>query len=277
MPQRRVVTGRSQEPRKRFAEELRLLRAGSGESLRRLGEVLGWDWSLFGKMESGETLGGPEVVEALDQHYGTSDLLLTLWELALADPSQFRERYRRYMSLEAEAISLWHYAVSNFHGLLQTPAYARTLLAAGGLTGTELTRQVEARMGRQTLLDREGAPRFRAILSEAALRTPLEEPQAWHQQLRHLVEMGERQNVVLHVVRDSGGLHALTNTDTMFLRTTDGRTVAWVETGYSGDLVEATSAVERLQLGYDAVRDRAMSPAESRKFIERMLEEAQCA
>ncbi len=82
MPPRRAVTGRSQEPRQRFVEELRLLRAQKGDSLRQLGEVLGWDWSLFGKMERGETLGGPEVVQALDQHYGTPGLLLTLWELA---------------------------------------------------------------------------------------------------------------------------------------------------------------------------------------------------
>src|SRR5690349_6742191 len=104
MPSRRVITGRSQEPRRRFAEELRLLRADKGDSLRQLEEVLGWNASTFGKMEGGQNLGSPEIVEALDQHYGTTPMLLTLWELAVADPSQFKEQYRRYMLLEAEAI-----------------------------------------------------------------------------------------------------------------------------------------------------------------------------
>ena len=90
MPQRRVITGRSQEPRQRFAEELRILRSQRGDSLRQLGERLGWDWSLFGKMEKGETLGGPEVVQALDQHYGTPGLLLALWELAPPESSGFK-------------------------------------------------------------------------------------------------------------------------------------------------------------------------------------------
>ncbi|HBF78566.1 MAG TPA: transcriptional regulator, partial [Streptomyces sp.] len=112
MPTRRAVTGRSREPRARFAEELRLLRTARGDSLRQLGERLGWDWSLFGKMEKGETIGGPEVVQALDQYYGTPGLLLALWELAAGDKSQFKERYRRYMTLESEATSLWHFAVS---------------------------------------------------------------------------------------------------------------------------------------------------------------------
>jgi transcriptional regulator with XRE-family HTH domain len=276
MPPRRAVTGRSQEPRQRFAEELRLLRSQRRESLRQLGEALGWDWSLFGKMESGQTIGSPEVAEALDQHYGTPGLLLTLWELAAGDPTQFRERYRRYMMLEAEAVSLWHYAVSLLPGLLQTEAYARDLLSTGGSSGDELTRQVQARIGRRELLEGDDAPRFRTILSEAVLRTPLEDAKEWSNQLEHLMAMGERPNVMIQVVRQELGIHALTNTDTMFLRLPDGRTVAWVETGYSGELVEETAAAERLQLSYDLVRDLALSPVESRKFIGQILEEVPC-
>ncbi|MFH8685140.1 helix-turn-helix domain-containing protein [Streptomyces lydicus] len=276
MPPRTAVTGRSQEPRRRFAEELRLLRTQRGESLRQLGTALGWDASLFGKLESGQTLGSPEVAEALDQHYGTAGLLLTLWELAAGDPTQFKERYRRYMTLEAEAVSLWHYGVSTVHGLLQTASYARELLSTGGLRGEELTKQVDARIGRRALLDSEDAPRFRTILSEAVLRTPLADATEWREQLEYLVDMGERQNVMVQIVRHEVGLHALSNTDTMFLRLPDGRTAAWVETGYSGELVEETAASERLQLSYDLVRDVALSPAESRKFISRMLEEVPC-
>lgn len=276
MPPRRAVTGRSQEPRQRFIEELRLLRAQKGDSLRQLGEALGWDWSLFGKMEGGQTIGSPEVAQALDQYYGTKDLLLTLWELAAADPTQFRERYRRYMTLEAEALSMWHYGVSTIHGLLQTASYAHELLSAGGLSGEQLTRQVEARKGRRALLERDDAPRFRTILSEAVLRTPLEDSMEWQKQLELLLDMGERPNVMVQVVRHAVGLHALSNTDTTFLRLSDGRTVAWVETGYSGELVEETAAAERLQLSYDLVRDLALPPAESRKFIRQMLEDVSC-
>ncbi|MYR55536.1 helix-turn-helix domain-containing protein [Streptomyces sp. SID625] len=276
MPPRRVITGRSQEPRQRFAEELRLLRAAKGDSLRELGEKVGWDWSLFGKMENSHTLGSPEVVQALDQYYGTPGLLLALWELAMADPTQFKERYRRYMVLEAEAVSMWHYATSNLPGVLQTPEYARELLRAGGLKGEELDAQVEARMGRRELLLTDSAPQFRTLLSETVLRTPLQDAGEWHAQLEHLDAMGHRLNVIVQVLPWSAGLHGLSNTDTMFLRGSNGQTVAWVETGYSGELVQETAAVERLQLRYDRVRDLALSPGESRQFIERMLEEAPC-
>ncbi|MFE2162640.1 helix-turn-helix domain-containing protein [Streptomyces lydicus] len=276
MPPRTAVTGRSQEPRRRFAEELRLLRTQHGESLRQLGTALGWDASLFGKLESGQTLGSPEVAEALDQHYGTPGLLLTLWELAAADPTQFKERYRRYMTLEAEAVSMWHYGVSTVHGLLQTASYARDLLSAGGLRGEDLTEQVEARIGRRALLDGDEAPRFRTILSEAVLRTPLAAPQEWKQQLEHLVDVAGRVHVTLHVLPQASGPHALVSTDVMFLRLPDGRTVAYTENAHRGELIEECSSVERLQRAYDAVRDLALSPAESRKFVMRMLEEVPC-
>ncbi|MEU6221244.1 helix-turn-helix transcriptional regulator [Streptomyces sp. NPDC047022] len=276
MPQRRAVTGRSQEPRQRFAEELRLLRTEKGVSLKDLADRLGWDASLFGKMENGHTLGGPEVVQALDQYFGTAGMLLVLWELAVADPSQFKERYRRYMSLEAEATSLWHYAVANLPGVLQTPEYARELLASSGLTGTELDVQVEARMGRRALLLADAAPQFRTILSEMVLRTPLGSPEAWRAQLEHLCAVSQRPNITIHVLPWSAGLHGLTNADTMFLRGPNGQTVAWIETGYSGELVKETAAVDRLQLLYDRVRDLALSPHKSRQLIGRLLEEAPC-
>ncbi|MER6052336.1 helix-turn-helix transcriptional regulator [Streptomyces sp. NPDC001793] len=276
MPPRRAISGRSQEPRQRFTEELRRLRQQKGDSLRQLGEALGWDWSLFGKMEKGQTLGSPEVAEALDHYYGTPGLLLALWELAAANPSQFKERYRRYMTLEQEAVSLWHYAVASLPGLLQTEEYAHELLAAGGLDGDELTRQVEARIGRREVLMGGDAPPFRTILSEAVLRTPLGDANEWRKQLQHLVIMGECKNVVVHVLLHDAGLHALTNTNTMFLRGANGSTVAWVETGYSGELVEESASVERLQHAYDAVRDLALSPADSRKFIIQTLEEVPC-
>ncbi|MEV3946042.1 helix-turn-helix transcriptional regulator [Streptomyces halstedii] len=276
MPTRRAVTGRSREPRARFAEELRLLRTARGDSLRQLGERLGWDRSLFGKMEKGETIGGPEVVQALDQHYGTPGLLLALWELAVSDQSQFKERYRRYMALEAEAVSLWHFAVSVLPGLLQTPGYAKELLASGGFSGSELTRQVEARMGRQGLLEGADAPPFRTILSEAALRTALRDTRPWRDQLDYLAEMVERPNLTLQVLPQSAGLHGLSSTDVWFLRLPDTRTVAYTEHGYGGELVEENVVVERMQRAYDATRDLALSPSESQKFVLRLLEELPC-
>ncbi|MGJ5896825.1 XRE family transcriptional regulator [Streptomyces sp. V2] len=274
MPQRNAVTGRSQEPRKRFAQELRRLREEKGETLQQLAEQLGWDASTLGKLESGRNLGGPEIVQALDQHYGTTPLLMALWELAILDMRQFKAKYRQYMKWESEAVSMWHYGPSNLHGLLQTADYARELLTTGGLEGEELDTEVENRRARRELLLADDAPPFRSIIPESVLRTPLKELPKWCAQLEDLLEMSERDNVTIQVLRTSVGLHALTNTDAMFMRSPLGQVGVWVETGYTGELLQESAEVERLQLGYDRVRDLALSPDESREFIRQLLEEA---
>lgn len=276
MPPRRLVTGRSQEPRKRFAEELKKLRLQRKLSYRALGSALGWDATLFSKMEKGETIGGPEVVQALDTYYGLPGLLLVLWELAAGDPTQFKTKYRQYFELEAEAVSVWNHAAGVLPGLLQTRAYAHTLLETGPHEGDELTRHVEARLGRQERLTGADALGFRTVLPEGVLRRPLPDQAHWQEQLEHLLTMGDRRNVTIQVVLDSAGLYALNGTDATFLRLADGRVVAWLETIYSGNLIEGTSDVDLLQLSYDEARDLALSPADSRKFIMCTLEEAQC-
>jgi transcriptional regulator with XRE-family HTH domain len=245
-------------------------------SLRELADQLGWDASTLGKMESGRSLGSPEIVEALEQHYKTPGLLLALWEVAVGDPTQFKEQYRRYMVLETEAHSLWHFGVSILPGLLQTEGYARELLALGGYKGDELDQQVEARIRRRGLLEEEDAPQFRAVIAEAVLRTPLRDVGEWRRQLEHLLEVSQLTNVTLQVLPQHAGLHGLVSTSVMFLRLLGGRMVAYAENAIRGELVEENTSVERLHSAYDAMRDLALNPAESRKFILRMLEEVPC-
>lgn len=252
------------------------MREQGGLSLRQLADVLGWDPSTLGKLERGQTLGGPELAQALDRYYGTADFMLTLWELAVADPTQFKEQYRQYMLLEAEAVSLWHFGVSRVPGVLQTSGYATEVLEAGDIHGDDLTRQVEARLGRGELLAVEGAARFRTILYEAVLRMALRDTEAWREQLEHLIEASQLPNIIVQVLPFVAGPCSLDSTDVMFLRMASGRTVAYTETAHRGELIEETGSVERLQLAYDSMRDLALSPAESRKFIGQMLEEAPC-
>ncbi|MGP3732802.1 DUF5753 domain-containing protein [Streptomyces sp. GDS52] len=168
---------------------------------------------------------------------------------------------------EAEAVSLWHFAVSVWPGLLQTPDHAREVPAAGGSGGAELDQQIKARIGRQELLGGEASPSFRTIPAEAVLRTPLQDEGEWQAQLAYLAEATGRENVTIQVLPQRSGVHELVATDVWFLRLMDGRPVAHTEKAHGGELIEEDARIERLRRAYDVVRDKAMSPAESRKFI----------
>jgi hypothetical protein len=94
--------------------------------------------------------------------------------------------------------------------------------------------------------------------------------------LEYLAEVAERPGVTVHVLPFSAGPYGLDSTDVWFLRLPAGHTVAYTENAHRGELIGEQGHAERLQRAYDAVRDMAMSPAESRKFILRMLEEVPC-
>lgn len=131
-------------------------------------------------------------------------------------------------------------------------------------------------MSRKELLDGDGAPPFRTILSEVVLRTGLRDADQWRGQLAYLLAAGDQTNVTLHVLPQNAGLHGLASTDVWFLRLPDHSIVAYIENGYRGELIEEHAAVERLLRAYDVVRDLTFSPVESRKFIQRVLEEVPC-
>ncbi|MEU2562262.1 helix-turn-helix transcriptional regulator [Streptomyces longispororuber] len=273
MPARRNSSEGGHSARTRYAQELALLRNEKGISLRALGDAVRADYTHLSNMEHGKALGSSDLVRELDQYYGTTHLVV-LWEAAAHDLSRFREQYQTYMTLESEALALHQYAPSLMPGLLQTEAYARALLqAAGPVDEDTLADDVAARMARQDLLGRADQPEFRAVLDEAVLRRPLTDPKEWQAQLAHLIQVSDRPNVTIYVVPSSLGLHGLTNTDTMFLWLPDGRMVAYVETGYSGQLVEDARDVDRLRRSYDHLRDIALSPRESGDMITRYMED----
>jgi len=272
VPQRLAVTGLSQEPRKRFTQELRRLREAKGETLQQLAAQLGWDASTFGKLESGRNLGSPEIVEALDQHYGTTPWIVILWELALGDQRQRGERARPPMANERQSVSLCYFSSSILPGLLQTPGYTRELFTVGGIPSDRLEAEVDFRMARKEILLGDDAPSFRSIIAEAALRTSLKDPAEWHKQLEHLLHMSEHSNIAIQVLPFSTGLHPLTNTEVFIIHGGDGKTIVWVESGYFGEPFKDTKEVQQYQLRYDQVRDLAYSPSASREFIKQLLE-----
>lgn len=275
MPPRKPISGSGpQSPRVMLATELARLRTESGWSLRELADKVGWDHSQLHSLERGRTLGGPEIIEALDTVYGTKPLLMRLWEIA-KQRVVFRDKYVRYMELEAEAVAIEHYAGAFLPGVFQTEAYARALLWSTPHRPSDvagLEEQLEARMGRKEMLYGDFPPYLRAIFDEPVLRRPLPEVQEWREQLGHLIEVASLPHVSVQVLPFSAGLHDLLDGALTLLRHPDGRAAAWLESSKSGEMFEDADDVERFRLSYDALRGLALSPRDSVAFIEQVME-----
>ncbi|MFJ2869832.1 helix-turn-helix transcriptional regulator [Streptomyces sp. NPDC087298] len=247
------------------------LREESGLSLQQLQDETTYDRAYLHKVETGARFGSPELMAALDRVYGTRTQLQQLWKLA--NDEAFGDRYAKFMQLEREASVQYTYSCSVIPGLLQTEGYATELLTQGRRGGAELDEDVAARMSRQDILRGVDAPHFRALIDEAVFRRAADDPKVWTEQLESLVEWMAQPNVALQIVPFSAGLHSLMGGSLTILWLPDGRSVAYAESGHSGDLVEEPGRVEEMRLSYDLLRDKALSPEQSREFIENLIKE----
>ncbi|MEU0480030.1 Scr1 family TA system antitoxin-like transcriptional regulator [Streptosporangium sp. NPDC006013] len=84
--------------------------------------------------------------------------------------------YVDLIRLESTATEIQTYEAYLMPGLLQTEAYARTFVSAmqGLSSATELGEFVAVRTTRKTILRRQEPVTLRALISEAALRHPIE-------------------------------------------------------------------------------------------------------
>jgi Domain of unknown function (DUF5753) len=115
-----------------------------------------------------------------------------------------------YVGLETAATSIDIYMALLVPALLQTPDYARAVIAAvrPDLPPTEIDRRVELRLRRQELLDQERPPRMRVLLDDTVLGRPVGGPAVMAAQRRRLVADADRPAVTIQVLEVGAGAHA---------------------------------------------------------------------
>ncbi|MGC5661715.1 helix-turn-helix domain-containing protein [Micromonospora sp. WMMD723] len=115
-----------------------------------------------------------------------------------------------YVTLEDSAETIFQYESELIPGLLQTPTYAEQVarVPPGYLEEDEISRRVQVRIERQSLLTRPRAPRLQVVLNQAVLHRPVGGNTAMAEQMAHLLEMGVKANVTVRIVPFSAGVHS---------------------------------------------------------------------
>ncbi|MFI6007983.1 helix-turn-helix domain-containing protein [Streptomyces sp. NPDC051243] len=268
-----VVDVERESGRAVLGRTLKFLREKAGKSLGQLAEETRYEKSYLSRLESGERLSKVTVMEDLDGYYGAGDLLVRHWRAARLDA--FQDQYKRFMELEATARIMWLFTPV-VPGLLQTEDFAREVLSGAQTTadGDEwVEEQVAARLGRQYLLRQEPQPDVRIILDETALRRPAAGYQTWLDQLVRLEEAAMEPNMTLQVLPFSAGVHHHMTGSLTLLWQPDASAVAYKEGNECSRLIEDPDQVLRDRLSYDRLRDLALPPSDSLKFIRAVLKE----
>jgi transcriptional regulator with XRE-family HTH domain len=201
--------------------QLRRLREASGISTEEAAEAIRATHSKISRLERGRSGAKQRDVADLLTLYGVTEetereqmLMLARQAAAPGWWQQYSDVLPKwlelYVGLEEAASVIRSYEVQFVHGLMQTEDYARAviLIANAHAPAEEIDRRVSARMRRQQLLTRAGAPELWAVLDEAALRRPADGTNVMRAQVEHLLELTDLPNVTLQIVPFRAGPHA---------------------------------------------------------------------
>jgi transcriptional regulator with XRE-family HTH domain len=222
--------------------------------------------STLWRIEAGRTRARPTTVRSLCWLHGAdSPTTEALYAMACQAAPGWWEEYRSdlpswfslYVQLEAEARALHTFQPNVVDGLLQTPDYARALLAADDprTPAADVDRQVAIRLERQrTAFDRPDPLRLELLLGEAALRCAVGGPRVLAEQRRHLLELAQRPDISVRVIPFTAGAHPGVKGGFTVLepRDPDDPDVVYVEALNGASYRETAADLERFR----ALRDR---------------------
>ena len=137
-----------------------------------------------------------------------------------------------YFGLEAAASFIREFELQFVPGILQIEDYAMAVMRLGNLISEdEITRRAQARVSRQSILQRDEPPKVWCVLDEGALRRVIGGPEVMKAQLDHLIYMCDNPNVTLQVLPFSAGAHRAMGGPFTILRYTepDLRDVVYIE------------------------------------------------
>ncbi|WP_422734737.1 helix-turn-helix domain-containing protein [Micromonospora sp. WMMD558] len=207
--------------RRRLGVELRRLREAAGLTGDQVIERVGWaSASKLSRLENGRSRPDPQDVhDLLDLYRADGPLreeLLAITREAgdirgwLRNYPVMTQQQRGFAELEAGCVEISEYNPALVPGLLQTPGYARFRIASAREVdeaagepevAEDIDTEVRARLARQSLLTRASdAPRYTAVLEEAALGGRAGPPDVLREQLMQLCELAMLPNVALHVL-----------------------------------------------------------------------------
>ncbi|MFF4395960.1 helix-turn-helix domain-containing protein [Streptomyces sp. NPDC001480] len=253
--------------------QLKLRREAVGMRAADFGTAVGYGEDLVYKIEGGKRIPRPEYLEKADEVLGAGGLLAAMKE----DVAKVRypKKVRELAKLEGNAVEIGLYSNHNIHGLLRTEEHMRALFDVWLPAHTEedTERMVAARLARRAVFEKSPAPALSFVQEEVTLRRPVGGTMVWRRQLERLLELGKLRHVTIQVMPTGSEDHCGTGGLIEVLKFPDGTAVGRSDGAFSGRPVTDPKQLRILELRYGMIRAQALTPRESRAFIEQMLGE----
>ncbi|MFJ5798783.1 helix-turn-helix domain-containing protein [Streptomyces decoyicus] len=256
---------------KAVVRQLKLWREAAGLTQAEFGVAIGYGEELVSSVERGRRIPRPEYLDRADEVLGAGGKISALTE----DVAEIRypKKVRDLKKLEAESVELCAYNNSVIHGLLQTAEYARAVIGnrQPPFPENEVERRVAGRLDRQGIINSAtGLPVVSFVQCEATLRRCIGGTMVLRRQLERLLEVGQLPNVTIQVLplrrEDNSGLEG----PFRLLKLKNGTTLGHLEVQHLSRVISDARELQILELRYGMIRAQALTPRESRAFVEKV-------
>ncbi|TQE23881.1 XRE family transcriptional regulator [Streptomyces ipomoeae] len=248
--------------------------------------VLGVDQARVSRIESGHVTARILEIRVLLQAYGVDDpeVLRKLEDLAkrsnhrgwwLEHAEHLRPDYLDHISLEDDATHIRVWAQAIVPGLLQTPAYAESVIASSPsyVAPERVGQMVKVREARQAKIE-EGGAAYTAIIWEPVFIHPLVRAEIHREQLEQILEVGKRKNVTIQVLPLSAGTLAgeISAFASFSFDAAPIVEAVTLENLRGTSILEAPEDLAAYTLAFDQLRSAALTPDASAQLIRRALQ-----
>jgi transcriptional regulator with XRE-family HTH domain len=269
---------------RRLAAELRKLRERGGLTGDGLAKVIGMSPSKISRMEDTTSpLFENDLERLLDFHRVSRQKrmeLLDLYRHALdrnwlrVNNHNLPKDWQVWADFEDEASGLFSYQPAVIPGLLQTPEYARAIIAATGkgLTDADVDAMVGSRMAKQSLLSRKTPVRLHAIIEEHVLERPFGTLSDRERQVRHLIDANNRANVSVQILPTEAGLHAGQNGPFVIMQYEQDASLVLLENKVSSMFLDEDEHIDTYEAAWGELRALAYDATESAEMLRSMAD-----
>ncbi|MGC3000021.1 DUF5753 domain-containing protein [Streptomyces sp. G35A] len=136
----------------------------------------------------------------------------------------------------------------------------------------DIEQMVAARMARHKIYERKPAPTLSFVIEESVLERPFGGADVLRGQLEHMLLVAENPHVEIQVMPTRVTDHAGADGPFTMMTPEGGEQVAYVESQGNGRVIAKRESVRGFAVRYGILRAQALSPAESVRHIEKLLQ-----
>ena len=268
--------------RRELGAALRRLRKAAGVSGETMAVTLSISQSQVSRMELGQQVADPAVVDGWARAAGASDAeretLLGIAEAAAAEMVSWRKAMARGLArlqedsreLEAVATVILNFQTAGVPGLLQIPEYARRVFATERqATEADIAAAVAGRMNRQAILY-GGSKRLEFVMTEAAARWRLGPASLMRAQVEKIIDVAGLDNVTVGIIPQDAEADVWHDHGFNVLEGQGDEAVVHVETLTRGLTITDPADVATYKDAFSRLRKLAATGAEAVEILRRI-------